>query len=145
MSTPAPGYRFSHHDPPTSSFFSSTTCGTPASVSRVEASIPAIPAPITTAVGPLSSGDAGGAGYGAASVPVTISSIIGANSWGTGSPMVMSRISASSSAGSVRSGGRPARSQARTASTSPARTSSCTAGSRPPVVLSSIPRLRVGW
>ncbi len=44
----SPGYRFSHHVPPTPAFFSMMVKGMPARASRMPASSPDIPAPMTT-------------------------------------------------------------------------------------------------
>ena len=52
MSTRQPGYRFSHQVPPAPAFFSITVKGMPARPSRMAASSPDMPAPITTTWNP---------------------------------------------------------------------------------------------
>ncbi|HEX5813389.1 MAG TPA: hypothetical protein VFY38_14880 [Pseudonocardia sp.] len=111
----------------------------PASASRIAASIPDTPAPMTT----TRKSDGGAFGTTAARKPRS-SAAIGSYSRGTGSPTARSISSSSASpVGAGTAGGRPA-AQASTASTAAARSSARTSAGNPPRSLSSMPRLRVG-
>ena len=113
----------------------------PASASRIAASIPDTPAPITTTRKPVPSGTVGSGEAGAN--PMS-SAAISPYSAGTSSPTASSSSSTRSApVGDGTAGGRPA-DHASTASAVASQISSRTASVNPPGSLSSIPRLRVG-
>ena len=60
MSTRHPGYRFSHHVPPTSAFFSMTVKGIPARFSWIAALRPPNPPPMTMTLNASSRSCGGG-------------------------------------------------------------------------------------
>ena len=125
--------------PPTSAFFSNTTWSMPASASRIAASMPDTPAPMTT----TRKSDGGATGAFGTVKPMS-SAAMASYSGGTGSPTASSISSSSASpVGAGTAGGLPP-AHASTASTAAARISAWTSGPNPPGSLSSMPRLRVG-